>query len=273
MKLLVITQKVNKNDPVLGFFHEWLKRLSLKTEQLTVICLEAGEYNLPENVQVLSLGKENKKSRLVYLKNFYKYIFNYRQDYDGVFIHMNPEYAFLGGMFWKLWHKKVLLWYMHKAVNWRLWLGEKFVNKIFTGSKESFRLSSKKVEVVGHGIPTDLFKPSHGHGLVWVGRLDKIKGTPPEGVDIISNVPYYQMPEVYQKYDTLIHTSKTGSMDKVVLEAMACGLNIITESEAYKNKEFNYKNEEVPIQKNIDYVRVNHNLDNVINKIINYFSL
>ena len=67
---------------------------------------------------------------------------------------MNPEYAI-----WAGYHggsgKKVLLWYMHKAVNFRLWLAEKFVTKILP-PQESFRLPVK-VEVTGHGIDVDHF--------------------------------------------------------------------------------------------------------------------
>ena len=61
MKLLIITQKVDINDPVLGFFHRWLEEFAKHYEFVTVICLEKGEHRLPENVKVLSLGKEKLK--------------------------------------------------------------------------------------------------------------------------------------------------------------------------------------------------------------------
>ena len=57
MKLLVLTQVVDKNDTNLGLFHTWLERIASRVEHLTVICLKRGEYHLPENVTVLSLGK------------------------------------------------------------------------------------------------------------------------------------------------------------------------------------------------------------------------
>ena len=166
MNLLVITQKVNKDDSNLGFFYEWLLCLAGKVDKLIVICLEKGEYHLPGNVEVLSLGKDELGiknyelwfgNKIRYAFRFYKYIWQEKNNYDGVFVHMNPEYCILGGIFWCLWHKKVLLWYTHKEVNWRLRLGALFATKIFTASKESFRLPSKKVEVVGHGIPVELF--------------------------------------------------------------------------------------------------------------------
>ena len=58
MKLLILTQKVDKNDPILGFFHRWVEEFARHCEQVTVIALGVGEYDLPQNVRVFSLGKE-----------------------------------------------------------------------------------------------------------------------------------------------------------------------------------------------------------------------
>src|ERR1700722_5572507 len=109
MKLLILTQKVDINDPILGFFHSWINTLSLRFEKVTVICLEKGQYNLPPNVKVLSLGKEYRRSRFNYVKKFYSYIWSERDEYDAVFVHMNQEYVLLGSLFWKLWNKEVMM--------------------------------------------------------------------------------------------------------------------------------------------------------------------
>ena len=58
MKLLIVTQKVDQNDSVLGFFHKWIIQFAGHFETVTVVCLEKGNYDLPKNVRVLSLGKE-----------------------------------------------------------------------------------------------------------------------------------------------------------------------------------------------------------------------
>ena len=157
MKLLICTQKVDKNDSVLGFFHRWIEEFAKHCEMVTVICLEKGEYSLPNNVKVLSLGKEHGVSRLKYLFCFYTYIWKYRKEYDKVFVHMNPEYVVLGGLFWRLLKKKIALWYMHKSVNLKLRIAERLVHNIFTGTKESFRLKTNKLHITGHGIDTAAF--------------------------------------------------------------------------------------------------------------------
>ena len=59
MKLLICTQKVDKNDDLLGFFHAWIAEFAQNCEGVTVVCLFRGEVDLPENVRVLSLGKES----------------------------------------------------------------------------------------------------------------------------------------------------------------------------------------------------------------------
>lgn len=158
MRLLITTQTVNETDSNLGFFHTWITKLAEQFEKIEVICLFEGVHHLPKNVTVHSLGKE--KGRVAKLTNairFYKLLFKLRGQYDAVFVHMNVEYAILGGLYWRLTDKKIILWYLHKAVNFRLWLAEKFVTKIFTASKESCRLNSQKISIVGHGIPVEMF--------------------------------------------------------------------------------------------------------------------
>lgn len=180
MRLLIFTQKVDKNDPILGFFHRWIEEFANHCESLVVICLEKGECALPGNVKVLSLGKEKGRSVMRYIVRFYRYIWQERRSYDAVFVHMNPEYMALAGWLWRLLGKKTSLWYVHRQTNLKLWLAERFANMIFTSAPESFRLRSRKVRYVGHGIDTELFRsmPKDLSGpisLLHVGRVTRIK--------------------------------------------------------------------------------------------------
>jgi len=180
MRILITTQKVDKNDAILGFFHRWLLEFATQFDEVTVICLQEGEHELPDNVRVYSLGKERGSSVLKKLFLFYKHIFLFRKSYDSVFVHMNPEYLILGGFLWRLWGKKVGLWYLHRSVDVKLRIAEKFAHMIFSASKESFRLKSRKLKIVGHGIDTETFSPtdrvlSDEVRLLHVGRVTKIK--------------------------------------------------------------------------------------------------
>ena len=113
MRLLICTQKVDKRDPILGFFHSWIEEFAKHCSQVIVICLEKGEFDLPENVTIFSLGKEENKHgyavKLLYCWSFYKFIWRYRKEYDTIFVHMNKEYVVLGGIFWRLFKWNTIL--------------------------------------------------------------------------------------------------------------------------------------------------------------------
>ena len=295
MRLLIVTQTVDTEDPVLGFFVCWIEEFSKYTERIEVICLKEGKYELPANVRVHSLGKERgRANRSAYAWRFLSLSWRLRHDYDAVFVHMNPEYVVLGGPLWRLWDKRIALWYTHKSVNLKLRVAAIFANVIFTASKESFRLQSKKVRVMGHGIDTDFFSPapfvrrgdwalsagrlmpSKRHDLAIQraaeeGRVLRIAGEGPERarlealaqklhatVQFLGALTQAQLRDEYRTAAQFIHTSETGSLDKVVLEAIACGLPIVTNDPALKRFET-----EGP-----HYVQEHHSLKKLIPAII-----
>jgi len=206
MKLLICTQKVDINDDLLGFFHSWIAEFAKNCEQVTVICLYKGEHDLPDNVRVLSLGKEHstqntkhaifnaqqKKSccmlniacfvsRVKYFFCFYKYIWQERKDYDSVFVHMNQIYVLLGGLFWRMRMKKIGLWHAHGHVPRGLRIAEKFVDNIFTSTASGCRMDSKKIKIVGQGIDINKFtqhatrNTQQKFNLITIGRISPIK--------------------------------------------------------------------------------------------------
>ena len=113
-RLLILTQKIDRNDPILGFFHRWVEEFAKHCESVIVVCLQKGEYDLPKNVRVLSIGKEEGGSRMRkivrYIVRFYRYIWHERENYDAVFVHMNPIYVCLAGPWWRLTGRKIALW-------------------------------------------------------------------------------------------------------------------------------------------------------------------
>ncbi len=182
MKLLILTQAVDTNDSVLGFFHRWIEEFAKHAEAVTVICLKEGVHSLPSNVRVFSLGKEKgRASRMQYAVRFWKLIWRERHNYDAVFVHMNVEYVILGAPLWRLLGKKVGLWYLHKSVTLRLRTAVFFANYVFTGTKQSLRLNTPKLNIMGQGIDVHTFS-SLGRQLpviftvLFVGRLSPIKG-------------------------------------------------------------------------------------------------
>ena len=45
--------------------------------------------------------------------------------------------------------------------------------------------------------------------------------------------PYAAMPDILREHDVFLNLSRTGSLDKTVLEAMSAGLSVIVSNEAY----------------------------------------
>jgi glycosyltransferase involved in cell wall biosynthesis len=182
MKLLMITRKVDKDDAQVGFAFNWINKLSQKVDQLKVICLEKGNIdNLSNNIEVFSLGKENGKNRIKEFINFQKGALKFIKQVDGVFCHQNPEYTILIAPYAKLFRKRIVCFYGHKAINWRVKLMHFFSNKVVTSSEGGFQINSSKRKIIGQGIDTDLFKPdinkkeSKELKIIAVGRISPIK--------------------------------------------------------------------------------------------------
>ncbi len=347
-KLLFITQKIDKDDDVLGVYHRWVEKLSEKVGEIKVICLYRGEVDLPLNVSVYSLGKEFGRSRLKYVFRFYKHIFGLRKEYDVVFVHMNPVYIALGGCFWKSWGKKILLWYNHPMGNLMARTGIFFSDKVFCTSSYSFSAKHKKTSLMPAGTDTDFFRPvpeisKNNKQILYLGRISPIKkieyligaakildsqgldfkilivGSPgsfmvdkeyelklkKSSVDLLSKgkiefkpaISNHKTPEIYNGSKIFVNMTPTGSFDKTILEAMACGLLALTSNkmmefllpEKYRNicifKEgdpadlaekilFLFSLSDLEIKKIGEQYRelvlTNHSLDILVEKILKY---
>jgi len=180
MKLLIITQSVDKNNTVLGFFHEWIRALAERFESVVVICLEKGEYDLPSNVKVLSLGKEEGQSKIKYIWRFYKYILRERKNYDSVFVHMNQEYILLGWKTWLLLGKPIYMWRNHHSGNFLTGIAALFCRKVFCTSKFSYTAKYKKTVFMPIGVDGERFKIKdlgfrNKNSILFLGRIAPVK--------------------------------------------------------------------------------------------------
>lgn len=180
MKLLIVTQKIDYRDPILGFFHRWVEEFSKRCESVIVITLQEGKHNLPKNVRVLSLGKEKRESRLQYLQRFFSYIIGYRNEYTHIFVHMNQEYVLLGGPLWRLWGKKIFLWRNHRVGNLLTRLSVLLSHFVFCTSPQSFTARFRKTHLMPVGIDTSLFRRNERihrvpNSILSLGRIAPVK--------------------------------------------------------------------------------------------------
>ena len=284
--VLIIMQTIDLTDNVLGVFHNWVKVLAKHETKVLVIALQKGIVDLPSNVKLFSLEKENGKSKLNQLCKFYRLILALRNEYQRVLVHMTPIWVLLGYPVWKLLHKKVFLWYAHGTVDIKLRIAHQLVDGIFTSTSEGFRIKSKKVFVLGQGIDTNFFTPilpqpqrnADEYIILSVGRISPSKdymtlfnsiallgeakkdtrvliyGLPKtekdqeyfiwlkneqerlglHNVEFKGSAIHSEMPKIYNRAHVLVNTSLTGSADKVVLEAMASGINVLSCNDAYR---------------------------------------
>lgn len=290
----MITRKIDHADALAGFAYGWVDKIARELKnidsdaKLYCICVERGDISgLPDNVEIYSLGKEVGVSRFGRFIEFQKYALKIVPKVQGIFCHMNPEYTINIWPYAKMYGKKIVSWYTHGTITWKLKLLVKMANVILTASPESFPIPSKKVLATGHGIDTDLFHPKWKDypddapfHILTVGRISptkdleslikaidslddggeknlivKIVGEPglPEHqsyfdnlkqmvramdlekiIEFVGPIPNKEVVGYYQDADVFINLSKTGSVDKAVLEAMACGCTVITSNKAFK---------------------------------------
>jgi glycosyltransferase involved in cell wall biosynthesis len=180
MRLLIITQKVDTNDLILGFFHEWIAEFATKFKAVVVICLFKGKFDLPDNVAVLSLGKEKWRSKLKYIFLLFYFSLRYFNRYDAVLVHMNEEYVVLAGWLWRLMGKKVFMWRNHHIGNRMTDVASIFCNKVFCTSKYSYTAKYKKTVLMPVGVNMDMLAsvapvPRQARSILSHGRVDPSK--------------------------------------------------------------------------------------------------
>jgi len=339
IKLLILTQKVDINDDVLGFMHGWIAEFAKYCEKVTVVALGVGEYHLPENVKVLSLGKDlsvihnspaSPKTlsqgglftilkKIGYAFRFYNCIWSHKNEYDHVFVHMNSEYVVLGGWLWRLLGKKIGLWYAHGYVPFSLKIAEKFCDAIFTSTKTGCRLDSKKIKVIGQGIDIKKFSPpqelkdSVKFKIITVGRISPVKdyetflnaleilladnsvkekievkiiggpGRPNQEsyfqklkeivikkglskqVEFLGVIPFVEIDKYLKEADLMVNSSLTGSLDKTMVEAMACGVPVISCNEALAEILDNHYREEL-IYSRGNFKQLAEKIDSILKK-------
>lgn len=278
MKLLITTQAVDLDDPVLAFFHRWIEEFAKNAEHVHVICLKEGRHALPDNVTVHTLGKEDGRSVFKYVSRLLRYSWRLRKEYDSVFVHMNPEYLVLAGWMWLMLRKRVGLWYIHPRSSWRLRYGMRFAYKVFSATEKSFPVVTSKLVPVGLGVDTDFFipkdlVPSAELRIMCAARIAPVKRVEcmvDAADDLVKRhtpflFDYYgeelprdkayaervrkqadhlgawifrgkatpeEIRDAYQSHDVHVNATDSGSFDKAVFEAMACGCISVASNKA-----------------------------------------
>jgi len=283
MHVVILTQVLDRQDAVLGFFHGWCASFARHLERLTVMAQRVGQVDLPPNVKIVSLGKDEGGGKGTMLKRVTTNLVALRDADrpDAIWAHMVPKLVLCAAPVAVPRGIPIYLWYTHASVDWSLRAAVPLVRKVFTASTESFRLPlrDEKLVVTGHGIDCRHFGLGTGPrpvDVLVVGRLAPSKGQdeiikallqmrPVPRTEIVGDillekdeayrdrllalirlnpqlsakvslrgaVPWPDIPSLMRRARVLVDASHTGSIDKVVLEAMASGTLPLSCNEAF----------------------------------------
>jgi glycosyltransferase involved in cell wall biosynthesis len=261
MRVLMMTQVIDPQTDVLGFVPTWIRALAARVEKLYVLAGRVVPCELPANVEVRSLGKEQGKGRLARLGRFYKGLKEAvdKGKVDVIWAHMNPEYVLASAPVTRV---PCVLWYSHHTATRRLKLAIRLSKLIVISAREFFPVKTDKLRVIGQGINLSQFEatpPPLGHHLLSVGRLDPVKdfATVIEGAALLKgefpdlkltilgegkmrksledlaaargvplslpgSTPFPELPRFHKACDVFVSASHT-ALDKAILETMASG--------------------------------------------------
>jgi len=183
MKTLIITQAVDKDNYLIYPFFQWFRGIARESERCRIICLQKGEYDADEqNLEILSLGKEEGVWRFTYLYRLYKYTLSLflKGEVDVLFVHMNEIYIWLLWPVTFLFRIPIVWWKAHGHLSKKSRKAIRLVRAIVTSSETGFPIDTPKRRILSQGIDTDIFAQKkvyseRVHELVSVSRISRIK--------------------------------------------------------------------------------------------------
>lgn len=192
MKLLFITQIIDAQHDDLAFTIQWVDAFIQQGYDVQVVCLEKGTFD--GHFPVFSLGKEVGNGKYKSILLFIQYILTHK--FDRVFVHMNPEYFTLGGLWWFLNRTPMYLWYTHYTTHFHLKLAGLLCKRMFAATKQSlpqYEGSPKKI-ITGHGVDVTFWQNEGAvenkniYELLMVHRLSRSKRVE-KGIQALALLP------------------------------------------------------------------------------------
>lgn len=263
MRLVVVTQRVDPDDPALGATVPMLRALAERVDELVVLTLVAREAALPSNVRVKSIAAP---SQLLRGARFAAALApELRRRPVAVLAHMSPIYAVLAAPLTRPLRVPLLLWFTHWRPSRLLRAAERVSTRVLTVERSSFPFDSPKVTAIGHGIDVEslpcveqadplrvlaLGRTSPAKGLDTIVEAAREAGLELElrgpslteeerayrdslGVAIELPVPRTEIASVYAHSGALVNNMRQGALDKVVFEAAASCLPVVVSNPGF----------------------------------------
>lgn len=180
-RLLLFNLRTDADDHILGFTTRWIRALAPYYEAVDVLTTHAGRVDVPQNVRVFSVGREENSGRFTRILRFYGILARLlvAHRYDACFAHMQPLFAAMAAPLLTVAGVRLTTWYTHRQLNRQVAWAERFSYRIVSAVPSSFPIQTRKLRVLGHGIETNFFTPDPTTPtqprIIYVARLTEIK--------------------------------------------------------------------------------------------------
>jgi glycosyltransferase involved in cell wall biosynthesis len=216
-RLIVIAQIVDSHDDHRGPFIDWLREFGKHFDDVRVISLQVGAYDLPPHIKVYSLGKESGTSKFIQAMRIYWYLFRFLPGSSGIFTYASPVFVIAAWPMAFIFQKKIIFWYLHRAVTLKLKLALALCFRLVTASADALQIQHKKIVSLGHGID--------------IGRFQDI--TPKRKLHIPLRLISIGRISAIKRHETLIKAAALLKQKGIDLRLIFVGKTIVADDERY----------------------------------------
>lgn len=184
VRLLIATETLDQDDPLLGFFHRWIEEFARHASRVHVVCLGQGKKDLPPNVSEHSLGKESARGsrfskRILYSLRLIHYAWKYRREYNDVLVHLSSEYILVTGLLWKALGKRVGFWHNDAEASLRTRIAIALSDVLFYSSDNAFVAKYAHARKIPMGVDVGMYEAAgrraENRSLLFLGRITEKK--------------------------------------------------------------------------------------------------
>lgn len=180
MRVIVVTQSVDPEDPVLGATVAKIAAIAARVDEVVVLADRAVAGVLPANCRVRLFASRSRTGRGARFARALFAELRRRPRPAALLAHMCPVYAVLAAPVARPFGTRVLLWYAHWNHTRMLELAVRLSSAVASVDERSVPVRSPKVIGIGHGIEVSGFTcaelPSGPLRAVALGRYSAAKG-------------------------------------------------------------------------------------------------